>query len=74
MLSLDQNDFEDLEQEIKEFLTVRLKGLNLQSMSVIDGRINLQYQYKQQPAFDWTAFANELNQSTAPATVEIFVG
>ena len=43
-------------------------------MSIVDGRVNLQYQYKQQPTLDWTAFANELNQTTAPATVEIFVG
>jgi len=74
MLSLDQADFERIEQEMKEFLAARLKGLSLESMSVVDGRINLQYQYKQQATFDWTAFANELNQSMAPATVEIFVG
>ena len=43
-------------------------------MSVVDGRVNLQYQYKQQPDLDWTAFVNELNQATTPATVEIFVG
>lgn len=74
MISLDQSDFERLEQHIKEFMTAKLRGLSLESMSVVDGRINLQYQYKQQATFDWTAFANELNQSTAPTTVEIFVG
>jgi hypothetical protein len=74
MLSVGQAEFERLEASIKSFLASRLKGLSLESMSVVDGRVNLQYQYKQQAAFDWTAFANQLNQSAAPTTVEIFVG
>ncbi len=74
MLSVDQAEFDKLEQGIKEFLAGRLKGLSLESMSVVDGRVNLQYQYRQQAAFDWTGFASDLNRSTAPTTVEIFVG
>jgi hypothetical protein len=74
MLSVDSDDFEKLEEKLKLFLGSRLKGLALQSMSVVDGRVNLQYQYKRQPTLDWTALANELNKATAPATVEIFVG
>jgi Domain of unknown function (DUF4956) len=74
MLSLGQPDFERLEGKLKGFLAERLKSLSLQSMSIVDGRVNLQYQYKQQPAHDWTAFVNELNRATAPAAVEIFVG
>jgi hypothetical protein len=74
MLSLNQADFDRLEEGLKAFLAARLKGLSLESMSVVDDRVNLQYQYKQQATFDWTGFANELNQSTAPARVEMFVG
>jgi hypothetical protein len=74
MLSVGQTEFDQSESKLKGFLSGRLKGLTLQSMSVVDGRVNLQYQYKQQPTLDWTAFVNELNQATAPATVEIFVG
>jgi hypothetical protein len=74
MLSLDQADFDRLEGSLKGFLAARLRRLSLESLSVVDGRVNLQYQYKQQAAFDWTNFANELNQSTAPTRVEIFVG
>ena len=74
MLSLDQRDFDHLERGLKTFLAGRLKGLTLQSMSVVDNRVNLQYQYRQEPSLDWTALANELNQRTAPATIEIFVG
>jgi hypothetical protein len=74
MLSVDNSDFETLEEKLKTFLGSRLKGLALQSMSIVDGRVNLQYQYKQQPSLDWPALVNELNQTTAPASVEIFVG
>jgi hypothetical protein len=74
MLSIDQDDFERIEAVLKRTLASRLKGLNLQSMSVVDSRVNLQYQYRQQPSLDWTALVGELNQRTAPAKVDIFVG
>jgi hypothetical protein len=74
MISVAQTDFSRLEGQLKGFLTSRLRSLRLESMSVVDSRVNLQYQYKQEPTLDWTAFANDLNQATAPATVEIFVG
>ncbi|MBN1630107.1 MAG: DUF4956 domain-containing protein [Thermoleophilia bacterium] len=74
MLSLSQAEFDQVEGKLKGFLSGRLKSLSLQSMSVVDSRVNLQYQYKHQPALDWTAFVGELNQEMAPATVEVFVG
>lgn len=74
MISMPQTDFDRLEPSIKNYLNARLKSLRLASMSVVDSRVNLQYQYKQQPTFDWSAFANQLNQITAPVTVDIFVG
>jgi Domain of unknown function (DUF4956) len=74
MISVPQTDFGRLEGQLKGFLASRLKNLKLESMSVVDSRVNLQYQYKQEPMTDWTGFANDLNQTTAPATVDIFVG
>ena len=74
MLSMGRDEFDVTESRLKGFLSGRLKSLSLQSMSVVDGRVNLQYQYKQQPDLDWTVFVNELNQAITPATVEVFVG
>jgi Domain of unknown function (DUF4956) len=74
MISVAQTDFSRLEEQLKGFLTTRLKSLKLESMSVVDSQVNLQYQYKREPTLDWTAFANDLNKTTAPAMVEIFVG
>ena len=74
MIALDKSDFDLLESDLSGFLKSRLRGVTLEGMSVVDGRVNLQYQYRRQPAFDWTKFAGALDQATAPATVEVFVG
>jgi hypothetical protein len=74
MISLSQEDFARLEGGLKSFLIERLKGLSLQSASTVDGRVNLQYQYKLDPTLDWGKVINELNQTAAPALVEVFVG
>jgi hypothetical protein len=74
MISLDQSDFARVESKVKEFMATRLKSLKLESMSMVDGKVNLQYQYKKQPTFDWTAFTNELSAVAAPSRLEIFVG
>jgi len=74
MLSVAQEDFDQVESHLKQFLSSKLRGLRLQSMSVVDSRVNLQYQYRRMSTFDWSAFAAELNRVTAPTTLEIFVG
>jgi hypothetical protein len=74
MISLAQSDFERLEGRIKGLIGVRLRGLRLESLSVVDDRVNLQYQYRSEASLDWAAFANELNREAAPAKLEIFVG
>lgn len=74
MISVDQPSFPDLEARLTAFLKERLGGLRLETMSVIEDRVSLHYQYRKKAVFDWTAFTNELNQLSTPAKVEIFVG
>ena len=74
MISVDQPSFPGLEKKLTAFLGERLRGLNLETMSKLDGRISLHYQYRRQSAFDWVAFTNELNKVAGTAKVEIFVG
>jgi hypothetical protein len=73
MISVDQTSFPELEKKLTAFLRERLRGLNLDTMSTVDDRISLHYQYRRQSGFDWAAFTNELNQLAGPAKVEIFV-
>jgi hypothetical protein len=74
MISVDQPSFPDLEKKLTTFLKERLGGLKLETMSVLDDRVSLHYQYRKKAIFDWTAFTHDLNQLSAPAKVEIFVG
>lgn len=74
MLSVAQSAFPDLETSLNTFLRDRLRGTRLETMSVIDDRVSLHYQYRRQADFDWTAFTRDLNQLAGTAKVEIFVG
>ena len=74
MISVDQPSFPDLEAKLSRFLEERLRGLRLETMSVLEDRVSLHYQYRRQARFDWTAFTSDLNQLAGPAKVEIFIG
>ncbi len=74
MISVDQPSFPELEKRLTAFLRERLRGLSLETMSTLDDRVGLHYQYRRQSDFDWAAFTNDLNQMAAPAKVEVFVG
>ena len=74
VISVDQASFQDLQTRLSVFLKERLRGLRLETTSVLEDRVSLQYQYRRQARFDWTAFISDLSQLAAPAKVEIFVG
>jgi hypothetical protein len=74
MISVDQPSFPGLEKKLTAFLGERLRGLNLETMSKLDDRVSLHYQYRRHSGFDWAAFANDLNQLAGTAKVEVFVG
>ena len=74
MISLDQTSFPDLEAKVNTFLKERLRGLRLETMSVLEDRVSLNYQYRRQADFNWTAFTSDLNQLAGPGKAEIFVG
>jgi hypothetical protein len=74
MLSVDRPSYPALEKKLTAFLKDRLRGLSLDTMSTLDDRISLHYQYQRQPSFDWAAFTNELNKLAGTAKVEVFIG
>jgi hypothetical protein len=73
MISVDQASFPELEKKLTAFLKERLRGLSLETMSTVDDRVGLHYQYRRQSGFDWAAFTSELNQLAKPAKVEVFI-
>jgi hypothetical protein len=74
MISVDQPSYPGLETKLTAFLKERLGGLRLETMSVLEERVSLHYQYRRRTDFDWAAFTNELNQLAGPAKVEVFIG
>jgi hypothetical protein len=74
MISVDQPSFPALEKKLVAFLDSKLRGLSLDTMSTLEDRVSLHYQYRRQSNFDWTSFTNELNQIAGSAKVDIFIG
>jgi len=74
MLALDQDIHSELETRLNRLLGERLRGLRLETMSVLEGRVSLYYQYRTERDFDWTTFTGELHRMAAPAKVEVFIG
>jgi len=74
MISVDQPSYAGLESKMSAFLKEQLRGLRLETMSVLEDRVSLHYQYRRRTGFDWAVFTSELNQLAGPAKVELFIG
>jgi hypothetical protein len=73
MISIERASFQTLEKGLTEFLKQKLTGLSLETMSALDDRVGLQYQYRRQSSFDWSAFTSEFNQLAGTAKVELYI-
>jgi hypothetical protein len=74
MISVDQAVFPEIEAKLNIFIKTQLRGLRLVTMSVLEDRVSLNYHYRRQSEFNWTAFTSDLNQIAGTGKVEIFVG
>jgi len=73
MISIDQPSFPAVEKKLTAFLGERLHGLSLDTMSTIDDRVSLHYQYQREKGFDWAGFTSDLNHLAGEARLDIFV-
>jgi hypothetical protein len=74
MISIDQMSYGSIEAKLSAFLKERLPGPRLVTMSVMEDRVSLNYQYRRRTDFNWSAFTNDLTQLAGAAKVEIFIG
>ena len=74
MISVDQPSYVTLETKLSAFLKERRPGPRLMTMSVMEDRVSLNYQYRRRTDFDWAAFTKDLNQLAGAAKVEVFIG
>ena len=74
MISVDQPAYPAIEDKLSTFLRQRLGGLRLETMSVLEDRVSLHYNYRRKTNFDWTAFTSDLNKLADPAKIDVFIG
>lgn len=74
MISVDQSSYPDLEGRLSAFLRERLGGLRLETMSVLEDRVSLHYQYRRRAGYDWAAFTRDLNQMAGAAKLDVYIG
>ena len=73
VISVEQPAYPDLEGKLSAFLKERLHGLRLETMSVLEDRVSLHYQYRR-GAIDWATFTSDLNQLAGAAKVDVYIG
>ncbi|MFA5308189.1 MAG: DUF4956 domain-containing protein [Dehalococcoidales bacterium] len=74
MISVDQVSYADLEASLSAFLKERLPAPRLMTMSVMEDRVSLNYQYRRRTDFNWSAFTSDLTRLAGAAKVEVFIG
>ena len=74
MLSIDQAGYAKMESKLTAFLKKQLPALRMVTMSVIEDKVSLNYQYRKRTGFDWATFTSELNKVAGTAKVDMFIG
>lgn len=74
LLSMDKETFDRHQQTLETFLRSQVDNLTLKTLSVMDGRLSLQYQFRKRADFDRTDLVRQLNQLAGGAPLEIFLG
>lgn len=74
ILSVESGEYSRIKAPLNSYMNEQLDNLSLKTMSVMDGRISLHYQFRKKPDFDNGTFVKTLGDIAGPAQVEIFLG
>lgn len=74
IISMEADAYNRLEEPMNSFLKGQVDNLNLKTLSLMDGRVSLHYQFRKKTDFDRSAFIRNLGGITGPAQMEIFLG
>jgi hypothetical protein len=74
VISLDRDAYGGMEEPLNRFLGERLDNLNMKTLSVMDGRVSMHYQFRKKPSFSRTDFIQGLNALMGTGKAEIFLG
>jgi hypothetical protein len=73
IIAINQADFKDMESRLNAFLKQNLPGMRMETMSVVDDRVNLHYQYRRSHDFDSMSFTHKLNKLAEGSKIEVFI-
>ena len=63
-----------LASTLEGFLREQADNLHLKTLSVMEGRVSVQYQFRKRADFDRSGFVRRLNELAGPTRMEIFLG
>jgi hypothetical protein len=72
MISIERDTYLGREADLNRILSDSLDAIHMKTMSVMDGRVSLHYQFKRRDGFDRAAFVKKLNSVAEPGKVEFF--
>lgn len=74
ILSMETDVYSRIEDQLENFMNQHLDNTNLKTLSVMDGRVSLHYQFRKKSGFDRSGFIRSLRGLSEPANIEIFFG
>jgi hypothetical protein len=73
IITLDNADDIREEGNITRFVSSRLKGVKLTSVSTQAETASLNYQYRRKTRMEWGSFIHEMTETVAPVRVNVFI-
>lgn len=74
IVSLESEAYGRIEESLNRFMGEHLDNLSVKSVSVMDGRVSLHYQFRKKGGFNRTQFVRDLNAIAGQDRIEIFLG
>ncbi len=74
MISVDRTDYDQAHESLTRFLGERLDHVSLKTLSVMDGRVSLHYQFNPRKHFHSAEFIQGLHATAGTGKMEIYLG
>jgi len=72
MISVERDTYTGKEADLNRILNESLDAVHMKTMSAMDGRVSLHYQFKKKDGFDKSEFVKRLSSVAEPGKVEFF--
>lgn len=73
MITMEGSRDNAVQGKVSSFLTTKLHNVRLESISTLDSKTSMHFQFSRQKDFEWSTFASELERVAAPANISIFM-